>query len=685
MAPGLTTSTESCSPAPYGRACAGCSRAKCKCFYRSGSDGSECERCHRLGKTCEPSAAARVRKRKVRTPPPTSRRIEEKLDDLVSLLRSQAGEKQDAGQVPQQPQQYTPQTTPSAPDKLSPTLKTLVSFGDPLASAPTKTRDDPEIAIDTDSNVVHIFRSNSPGPRSFSLSPVYNDVSVHDVPDGTAEEQLATFRRVFLNMFPFVHLPPTMSASELRYEKPFLWLNIMALTTNRVAQQFAMGDTIWRIISQRVITEHLADLDLVLGLVCFAAWSHYFKNDKPFMTILSQVAVATAMELGIHNGGCKNLPHRSRSGWAVYRPNTTQDARTLEERRTMIAVFHVTSSTWTAYRKTEPLRWTPYLDSCLRMLSQGTETYMDIILATQVKCQIITDQLTCPSTDPSLGETGESIKRPSPFLISALRGQVNEIRQSIPEQLRGERILQYYLHSTELTIQETLFTKARLPDQTGLSQFRRIQDLDAIMRSVESWLTVMESMPMLDWPGVNVDVFAQFTHSLVVLFKLTTIDEPGWDTAEVRRRADVFTILDRLCDIIERIPATLGTVEAEGTSRMGLFAKTPHVLRAIKALFAAEMPPGSVVENSAMPQDVAMHTPESAEGGAGGVIVTADYHGNVEENTESFQQARDAVVINPDDFMVSLTDEPWLSDIFGSQWDMGVRPPEFLFAPYEVQ
>lgn len=29
-------------PAPYGRACAGCARAKCKCFYQEG--GQTCER-----------------------------------------------------------------------------------------------------------------------------------------------------------------------------------------------------------------------------------------------------------------------------------------------------------------------------------------------------------------------------------------------------------------------------------------------------------------------------------------------------------------------------------------------------------------------------------------------------------------------------------------------------------------
>ncbi|KAK1705618.1 uncharacterized protein BDZ83DRAFT_543546, partial [Colletotrichum acutatum] len=69
--------------APYGRACTNCSRAKCKCILRP--VGGACERCHRLGKSCQPSNPIRKRSKK----PPSSRtaQLEEKLDGLVTLLR----------------------------------------------------------------------------------------------------------------------------------------------------------------------------------------------------------------------------------------------------------------------------------------------------------------------------------------------------------------------------------------------------------------------------------------------------------------------------------------------------------------------------------------------------------------------------------------------------------------------
>ncbi|CAH0056149.1 unnamed protein product [Clonostachys solani] len=44
-------------PAPYGHACTGCSKAKCKCISRG--VGVPCERCHRLLKQCSPSTVVR--------------------------------------------------------------------------------------------------------------------------------------------------------------------------------------------------------------------------------------------------------------------------------------------------------------------------------------------------------------------------------------------------------------------------------------------------------------------------------------------------------------------------------------------------------------------------------------------------------------------------------------------------
>jgi hypothetical protein len=157
-------------------------------------------------------------------------------------------------------------------------------------------------------------------------------------------------------------------------------------------------------------------------------------------------------------------------------------------------------------------------------------------------------------------------------------------------------------------------------------------------------------MPTIDWVGINVDIFAQFTHCLVVLFKLTTLIETGWDLGEVRRRADVFHIIDHSCETIDRVPATLGIVDADGPRR-GLFFKTTYLLRAIKTLFLAEMPP-----------DLRQNDLQSPDNG--GSSTTTDFVGEV-----SF----------PDDFLLTLSDEPWLSDILDFSYSL--RPDDSHYVP----
>lgn len=76
------------------------------------------------------------------------------------------------------------------------------------------------------------------------------------------------------------------------------------------------------------------------------------------------------------------------------------------------------------------------MDKCLSILSEGKETPLDIILATQVKCQLITNQLTYNPLDESVSQ--ESSSQLPVVLRTALLGQLNAIRQSLPSQIHSD-------------------------------------------------------------------------------------------------------------------------------------------------------------------------------------------------------------------------------------------------------
>jgi hypothetical protein len=122
------------------------------------------------------------------------------------------------------------------------------------------------VALDTSAGILYLVL---PQPSSLLI---LEDISVHQIPETLAQAQLETFKSSMLVFYPCFHIPPTMRASELRRQRPFLWLVIMSLGSKNADDQFKMEETIWHIISCRIVCEHLADMDLLLGLMCFASW-----------------------------------------------------------------------------------------------------------------------------------------------------------------------------------------------------------------------------------------------------------------------------------------------------------------------------------------------------------------------------------------------------------------------------
>ena len=169
--------------APYGKACLGCSRAKCKCILRTG--GAICERCHRLNKECQPGPIVRKRAAR-RTGGGRTKDLEEKLDSLVTLLSKQAVDKRnddqrhgDAASTPDsarthdemQPQALPQQNPYAAPPMAIPSSYQSSSYATPDSNAP-------------------------PNPAPWDPSPAQ------------AEEYLKLFREQHLKFFPYLYISP---------------------------------------------------------------------------------------------------------------------------------------------------------------------------------------------------------------------------------------------------------------------------------------------------------------------------------------------------------------------------------------------------------------------------------------------------------------------------------------------
>ncbi|KAM5372836.1 hypothetical protein ACJZ2D_007293 [Fusarium nematophilum] len=257
--PELMASGLAGTPAGYGRACLACSKAKCKCILRT--TGSDCERCFRLGKQCQPMTTSRRRIAKKTTSSRTAQ-LEEKLDDLVSILRATQ-----SGNAHSQPSSSTSQTTPSYSAS---TAGHITSRLDSLATAATSTSEN-------HCAMPHAFCASSSAdtPMDSSTSNGNDTLLLAEPTPAEAEEYLNKFRD-WLRNFPFMILPYDVTAEALRKERPFLWLCIMNITSMSVPQQLKLKDRIREEVATRVVVNHERSMDVLLGLITYLAWISSF-------------------------------------------------------------------------------------------------------------------------------------------------------------------------------------------------------------------------------------------------------------------------------------------------------------------------------------------------------------------------------------------------------------------------
>ncbi|QDS72293.1 hypothetical protein FKW77_006920 [Venturia effusa] len=578
-------------PAPYGRACTNCARVKTKCIFRFNLD--VCERCHRLKKDCRPCAS--VRKRNANLKKSASPRSQQ-------LLQTAA---------------CSPGVPSSGP---VPGAGGLV----PAVAPPAV------VDVDTSLDRFYPFKTTVTGCCS-----LMDDISAHNLPDDIADQTLGAFRHAFLPYFPVVYLPDVMDSSFLRQRKPFLWLVIMSLCTKDMNKQIAMEYTIRQIVSQRAVAEHEKNLDLLLGLIVYLAWFQFHRKDRPYLTMWTQIAVSLMCELEIHKPppGQDGLAS-SRVTWFPPRARVPQ-IRTLEERRAILGTYIITSMVWTGVRQVEPIRWTPYLDEHVRVLSDEKESELDEALAVHVRCHVIRDQMTCAHAE----QEGQGFCAPATCFIKALSLQLQHLRRGLPTRLQQSQPLLLELYATDIIIHETILHKPRTHTPTSLPDLKRLALLDSLLGAIERWFDVFHAVPNSQWIGTPFGSFTQYGHCAILLFKLTTLDEPGWEKEEVVKRANLLDILDRLASRLDTIPQEMQLVDTPEGSDSGLFFKAAKLIRGMRASFAAEL--NNTVAPHPQPQQTISQIPTNPS--------TAELLSNVPD---------------PDDVLMLLADDPFMAEMF---------------------
>ncbi|PMD42861.1 hypothetical protein L207DRAFT_486635 [Hyaloscypha variabilis F] len=546
-------------PAPYGKACATCAQSKCKCFIRRA--GGPCERCRRLKKECRPPAA--VRHRSPRKPAVSrTARLEEKLDSLVSLIK--AGSRSNeviSSALTAAIENSTPYDT-----VLNVPVLTPVSTDDSMGSAYS-------LAVHTG------LRDNSTKPSLVQ-----------------AEEYLRSFQINNLQYFPFMYIPPTTSAQQLQQEKPFLWLCIMAVSSKSTSQQQALGSEIRHAVAHEVVVQLSRNLEFLLGILIFIAWSHYQVNSKPFLSVFTQLAASLVYDLGLNMPVPKDIQIIPCLKERFMKPTTP---RTMEERRAVLGCFLITSIISSFLQKMDPLRWTPHMDECLQFIDEAKDCHNDAILVQLVRLQLIVEKVGGRPVDEAAMESFEQITEALPF-----QSQLHDIKVQLISEPKPSAVLLLHLYSIEL---DMAISPSFL--YTNQLTFQQRTCLGAALESIKSWLEVFFTIAPADYVGISFPITTQLVRCLLTLSRLTTLETLSWDEHCVWKKSDALSVLDRVINNMEQVEI-VAHLDNGGSPGADVFASTARMFRSLRSGWEASL---ATDEMSSVPLEQNIEDPFPAD------------------------------------------------------------------------
>ncbi|KAJ5085829.1 hypothetical protein N7532_010600 [Penicillium argentinense] len=493
-----TNHVPSGTPAPYGRACLNCTRAKSKCILLSNGNG--CERCQRLKKDCRPSPS--VRKRNGRSSASRTAQLEAKLDNIVSLLQANGG-------APGLPADWENATTiNTARPNILPCQATNLNSTPPGIPSPVP-------SAPGDSPLVEFWKSLRISPEE-------------------AEKTIRNFRTNNMRYIPFIHIPPNVTSQQLRTEKPFVWMCIMAVLTPGIDQRDILFSRITDIIHQKILVDVAPSMDLLLGLMIFVSWTTYTR--RPFLNFYSHMVMGLVCDLGINQAVPKELSTMQAFKCAVGWKQHVSTSRTIEERRAVLGCFLLTSCVALTMFRVDALRWTPHMEESLTILMEAKECPDDELLVTLVKIQLVMDKVY------HLRRDGDN-QAPSLMYTKSIQAQLESVKNQTPPHLKEDRSVLLHYYTAEIIIHE-----AALRDTPSVTspELHRLESLCACLQAAKSWFDTWLPIPGELYLGIPFTMYFQFSRALVTLYKLSTLDDPAWDRNMVRNTANILEILDRI-------------------------------------------------------------------------------------------------------------------------------------------
>ncbi|QSZ31366.1 hypothetical protein DSL72_000931 [Monilinia vaccinii-corymbosi] len=650
----------------HGKACVNCARAKVKCVEKNAVDIDACERCHRLGKVCQSITRTKRRKPVKKTTAAKTAELEQKLDDLVSLLTAaNKAQNTPSSTAPDQDESSDPKKNTQSlgyqggPNfcNLNPPVRGLEAVGIKLpANGPYSGRSipiDPPLADLPHQALGKEFRDISTDYCAAShipsaIQPISLIPSHLELSSTEAENALDHFRNHSTKYLPFMVIPPDTNVHEFRKGNPFWWLAIAMATAKTTSRQITLGMHIRQLLGQKLLVLGERNLDLLWGLLTYIAWSQCHYQQRPVWSSMIQLAMGLVYDLGLNKAPPKEAPHLFMNFDARGCPKPfLPSIGSRQEKRALLCLFSLSSSFSIYVQKIDTLRWTPYAEESAKILSENPESDHDTLMVQIVRLQLIQERVKDAPWYDTTSDSNTAFRAPAMFYLKALKSQMENFKQQIPDKVRANHTLLMHLYNTELTIHEIALSKEPISD---LADFQRLESLCICFQCIKSWFDIYFSLPCRENTSFVFTIYTHLAHCMVGLYRLSVFEDPQWDVQLVRQQLDLSFVLDQIVKTWENVKDAAGL--DEGMTRVDdvdIYTTNAKRIGLIKTWWDAK---------------VAAETSRSVPGEK-----FANEDGDAGMDTEPMAQAQSQGLEIPTlgvDMGQEIWDEGWWQDVFGA-------------------
>lgn len=283
-------------------------------------------------------------------------------------------------------------------------------------------------------------------PKTWSIPATYNEFAQPNCicrpdpgpappPPDSDEVLLDIFRSQLQPIYPFVIIPTHVTAAKLGSSRPFLMSAIRMVSSFRSLRSMrAQMYQLKKHIADYMLIRSERSLDLLFGIIVICGWYQYHCFAHGQFHNLISLAISLAGEMGLNRH-----PHIHEGTRMMAAQPPVPNVRSNEERRAFLGVWFLASSNSTVFGRLEPMRYTSYVQECVKALESGKEYESDTVLVFLVKIQHLIQRVAeLNPTDTTIEEFSSIPKAPASAYVSAYQHELDRLHAELPPYLKDD-------------------------------------------------------------------------------------------------------------------------------------------------------------------------------------------------------------------------------------------------------